>query len=37
MKKLERDPALGAKVLITAIKDGGWFPIFLGLAKEFLD
>lgn len=33
--KLDRDPALGSSVLITAMIGGGFF-IFLGLAIPFL-
>ncbi len=36
MMKLERDPAVGASVLITAVTDSGGFFIFLGLATLFL-
>jgi len=34
--KLDRDPAMGASVLITALTDSGGFFIFLGLASLFL-
>ena len=34
--KLDRDPAMGASVLITALTDSGGFFIFLGLASVFL-
>lgn len=36
MRKLDRDPALGSSVLITAVTDSGGFFIFLGLATLFL-
>lgn len=36
MVKLERDPAVGSSVMITAITDTGGFFIFLGLATLFL-
>lgn len=36
MNKLERDPAVGSSVLITALTDSGGFMIFLGLATIFL-
>ena len=36
MHRLERDPALGSSVLLTAITDSGGFFIFLGLASVFL-
>jgi magnesium transporter len=36
MLKLNRDPAVGSSVLITAITDSGGFFIFLGLATLFL-
>lgn len=36
MNKLDRDPAVGSSVLITAITDSGGFMIFLGLATIFL-
>ncbi len=36
MDKLERDPAVGSSVMITAITDSGGFFIFLGLATLFL-
>jgi magnesium transporter len=36
MNKLDRDPAVGSSVLITAITDSGGFLIFLGLATIFL-
>jgi magnesium transporter len=36
MTKLDRDPAVGSSVLITAITDSGGFLIFLGLATIFL-
>jgi magnesium transporter len=36
MLKLDRDPALGSSVLITAITDSGGFFIFLGLATLLL-
>ncbi len=36
MLKLDRDPAVGSSVLITAITDSGGFFIFLGLATLFL-
>ncbi len=36
MQKLNRDPAVGSSVLITAITDSGGFFIFLGLATIFL-
>ena len=32
----DRDPAMGASVLITALTDSGGFFIFLGLATLFL-
>lgn len=34
--KLDRDPALGSSVLITAMIGSGGFFIFLGLAIPFL-
>jgi len=34
--RLDRDPALGSSVMITAITDSGGFFIFLGLATIFL-
>ena len=34
--KFDRDPAMGASVLITALTDSGGFFIFLGLASLFL-
>ena len=34
--KFDRDPAIGASVLITALTDSGGFFIFLGLATIFL-
>jgi magnesium transporter len=34
--KFDRDPAIGASVLITALTDSGGFFIFLGLATVFL-
>jgi magnesium transporter len=34
--KLDRDPAVGSSVLITACTDSGGFFIFLGLATIFL-
>ncbi len=34
--KFDRDPAMGASVLITALTDSGGFFIFLGLATLFL-
>ena len=34
--KLDRDPAMGASVMITAVTDSGGFFIFLGLATLFL-
>lgn len=34
--KFDRDPAVGASVLITALTDSGGFFIFLGLATLFL-
>ncbi|MGC0843387.1 magnesium transporter [Pantoea agglomerans] len=36
MTKLNRDPAVGSSVLITALTDTGGFFIFLGLATIFL-
>ncbi len=36
MTKLNRDPAVGSSVLITALTDTGGFFIFLGLATLFL-
>jgi magnesium transporter len=33
---LDRDPAMGSSVLITALTDSGGFFIFLGLATLFL-
>ena len=33
---LQRDPAVGSSVLITALTDSGGFFIFLGLATLFL-
>lgn len=36
MQKLNRDPALGSSVLITACTDSGGFFIFLGLASLML-
>lgn len=36
MTKLNRDPAVGSSVLITALTDTGGFFIFLGLATMFL-
>ena len=36
MTKLDRDPAVGSSVLITALTDTGGFFIFLGLATMFL-
>jgi magnesium transporter len=36
MLKLNRDPAVGSSVLITALTDSGGFFIFLGLATLFL-
>jgi len=36
MTKLDRDPAVGSSVLITAMTDSGGFFIFLGLATIFL-
>jgi magnesium transporter len=36
MMKLNRDPAVGSSVLITAMTDSGGFFIFLGLATIFL-
>jgi len=36
MLKLNRDPAVGSSVLITAVTDSGGFFIFLGLATLFL-
>lgn len=36
MTKLDRDPAVGSSVLITAVTDSGGFFIFLGLATLFL-
>jgi magnesium transporter len=36
MLKMERDPAVGSSVLITAVTDSGGFFIFLGLATLFL-
>lgn len=35
MVKLNRDPAIGSSVMITAITDTGGFFIFLGLATLF--
>ena len=34
--QLNRDPAVGSSVLITALTDSGGFFIFLGLATLFL-
>ena len=34
--KLDRDQAMGASVMITAVTDSGGFFIFLGLATLFL-
>ena len=34
--KFDRDPAMGASVMITALTDSGGFFIFLGLATMFL-
>jgi magnesium transporter len=36
MAKLDRDPAIGSSVMITACTDSGGFFIFLGLATLFL-
>jgi magnesium transporter len=36
MLKLNRDPAVGSSVMITAVTDSGGFFIFLGLATLFL-
>ena len=36
LMKLDRDPAMGSSVMITAITDSGGFFIFLGLATLFL-
>jgi magnesium transporter len=36
MLKLNRDPAVGSSVMITAVTDSGGFFIFLGLATIFL-
>jgi magnesium transporter len=36
LRKLGRDPAAGASVMITAVTDSGGFFIFLGLATLFL-
>lgn len=36
MVRADRDPAMGASVLITAVTDSGGFFIFLGLASIFL-
>ena len=36
MMRLGRDPAVGSRVLITAVTDSGGFFIFLGLATLFL-
>lgn len=36
LDKLNRDPALGSSVLITAVTDSGGFLIFLGLASLLL-
>ncbi|MGD8202686.1 magnesium transporter [Pantoea sp. FN0305] len=36
MTKLNRDPAIGSSVMITALTDTGGFFIFLGLATLFL-
>ena len=36
LRKLDRDPALGSSVMITAVTDSGGFFIFLGLATLFL-
>ncbi len=36
MNKFGRDPAVGSRVLITAVPDSGGFLIFLGLATIFL-
>jgi len=36
LNKLDRDPALGSSVMITAVTDSGGFFIFLGLATLFL-
>jgi magnesium transporter len=34
--RLDRDPALGSSVMITACTDSGGFFIFLGLASHLL-
>ncbi len=36
LTRLDRDPAMGASVMITALTDSGGFFIFLGLATLFL-
>ncbi|MBL8498735.1 magnesium transporter [Nitrosomonas sp. JL21] len=36
LRKMNRDPALGSSVMITAVTDSGGFFIFLGLATLFL-
>lgn len=36
LSRLDRDPAMGASVMITAVTDSGGFFIFLGLASLFL-
>jgi magnesium transporter len=36
LAKLDKDPAMGASVMITAMTDSGGFFIFLGLASIFL-
>ncbi|MGB7290074.1 MAG: magnesium transporter [Candidatus Macondimonas sp.] len=36
LHRLERDPAMGSSVMLTAITDSGGFFIFLGLASVFL-
>jgi len=36
LARADRDPAMGASVMITAVTDSGGFFIFLGLATLFL-
>lgn len=36
LAKMDRDPAMGSSVMITAMTDSGGFFIFLGLASVFL-
>jgi len=36
LMRFDRDPAMGASVMITALTDSGGFFIFLGLATLFL-